>query len=157
MQVLFETKRKLSYTNRLVRAYISGITSFIVILLMIIFLRMVSPESGFWITFVILAIGILSGLYTSHKEARIYITKVVYNNSAIEVEYLFMNAEKKHSFSIENIPFYEKASSNIGARIFFNLPNNERFVQYFIGAWNEGSALDLIASLDKIRNSPTVL
>lgn len=153
MEVLFEAKKKLSYSNRLVRVYFSDVTFFILFVLVIVFIRRVSPESGFWTYFLILSIGTLIRMYSSHLEARIYITKVVFNNGKVEVEYLFMDNERQHSFSIENVPFYEKASSNVGARIFFNLPNNERFIQYFIGEWNEDSALDLIANLDRIRNA----
>jgi hypothetical protein len=153
MQVLFEAKKKLSYSNRLTRVYFSDITFFILAVLVIIIIRRVSPESGFWTYFLIVGIGLLIRMYSSHLEARIYVTKVAFSNGKIDVEYLFINNERQHSFSIENIPFYENASSNTGARIFFNLPNNERFVQYFIGEWNEDSALDLIASLDRIRNT----
>jgi hypothetical protein len=153
MEVLFEAKKNLSYTNRLVRVYFSDVTFFIAYILIIALIRISTPESGSWIYFIIIGLGVLFRMYSSHTEARVYITRVSYNQKNVEVEYWFMNNERKQTFSIENIPYYEKPFNNEGAKIFFNMQNNQRFVQYFVGEWNEDSALDLIASLDRIRNT----
>jgi hypothetical protein len=153
MEVLFEAKKNIACRNRLVRAYFSDVLSLLFTVFMIIFLRVVDPPSDFSLLFGVLFAMSLSQLYRGHNKARVYITKVVYNNGKIEVTYLFIDTIKEYTFSIENIPYYEK---NIGTGkdiFFFNLPNNERLLQYFIGEWNEGVALGIIAKLDRFRYS----
>lgn len=118
MQVLFEAKKKIAYRNRLIKAYFGDVLSLLFTISMIIFSHVEDPASNFPLLFLVLFVMSLSQLYSGHNKALVYITKVFYNNGKIEVAYLFIDTTKEHTFSIENIPFYEKAGTYTGASFF---------------------------------------
>lgn len=154
MQVLFEAKKKPPYNNRLLRAYFSNVFFIICALLTIAWAFSANQYHQVVFYFIFPFLYAISRLFTLHKFAKRYVHKISVIDNQITIDYLFRDEEHSIQVNVLNIPCYEK---DYDGYWFFNLPNNERFTQYLIGDWNEDSALDLIASLDKIRNSAKVV
>ncbi|UPT69125.1 MAG: hypothetical protein M0D57_11130 [Sphingobacteriales bacterium JAD_PAG50586_3] len=154
MEVLFEAKKKLSYNNRLFRAFFIDVM--VLVGLMFFFMWIYNsygkPSYQFYLTLALIGLLIFSNVNKALRKSKNYITKAFVEDGRFKVEYLEKSEEKQMDLDISTIIYYDKKSFAM-ANLTIQLPDPYTIKQYMIGEWNEDSILDLLEELRKIKSS----
>lgn len=161
MQVLFETKKPLTFTRRYIRyLYDSFYLVYIVIIPVICGLLAYMAKNNDRLLFIVIGVsGLISIAGRAYQMSKAYITKIQFDGTAFIVDYQYKTDTKQVLVNKHNVfTITQNKKGTLEAKFMsVNLDSKTVLFQYEFSEWTDEKIDEVVAAIDALRNETPLL